>query len=386
MRLAINAVSSKRGGAVTYMANMLPELVRQLDRSDSLVVWRAKPGPTDDPWPPSVSYQEDPRSTGGEGAIGGRAYRLWFDQVKLPRILRRDRIDVLFSSANFGPLFCPCRQVLLVRNTAYFDPRFLARMENRRVRSYYRFQRWLTLRCIERADVTLFPSQAMLDLVAGTVGRVGANWRVASYGTRPDLLTPSVRSPVEGKRPLELLNVSLYSDQKNFGTLLDAVGLLQGELPGAFRLTTTAGFDRNWLGASPFFPAFRKEAALFRALRDRGCAREIEWRSYQGITELYSAADIFVFPSYTESFGHPLVEAMASGLPIVAADTPVNRELCSTAAIYFECFDARACADAIRRVARDPDLAARLRAAAILRSRDFTWERHVKALISAFRN
>src|SRR5205807_9572774 len=47
--------------------------------------------------------------------------RLWFDQVELPRILRRERIDVLFSTANFATLFCPCRQLLLVRNSLYFS-------------------------------------------------------------------------------------------------------------------------------------------------------------------------------------------------------------------------------------------------------------------------
>jgi len=53
------------------------------------------------------------------------------------------------------------------------------------------------------------------------------------------------------------------------------------------------------------------------------------------IRELYREANLFVFPSLCESFGHPLVEAMGHGLPIVAADAAVYREVCGTAALYF---------------------------------------------------
>ncbi|WP_232307896.1 glycosyltransferase [Sphingomonas hankookensis] len=54
------------------------------------------------------------------------------------------------------------------------------------------------------------------------------------------------------------------------------------------------------------------------------------------VAAMYSAADALVFPSFTESYGLPLVEAMTIGMPIVAADRPYARELCGAAGIYFD--------------------------------------------------
>src|SRR6185437_7615159 len=53
------------------------------------------------------------------------------------------------------------------------------------------------------------------------------------------------------------------------------------------------------------------------------------------ITAIYDSVDLFVFPSLCESFGMPMVEAMARGLCIVVADTPVNREITGAAGLTF---------------------------------------------------
>lgn len=385
LNVTINAISAKLGGSVTYLQNVLPYLRDRLPAdSDRLVVWRgdAKTGVAS--WPQGIEYREDALASGGIGAIPGTWRRLWFDQVRLPRMLRREHTDVLFSSANFGPLRCPCRHVLLVRNSAYFDRVYMSRMRSPRVRAYLRFQRWLTLRVMKTADMVFFPTRAMLELVAQHTGGERANWRVAHYGLRQDLFTPkSLITPPEVP-PLTLLNVSLYSDQKDFGTLLRATRLLNERRPNRFHLKVTAGFSQDWLGQSAFHPRFSAEKSLYQQLEAEGIAEDVGWKSYGQLPELYRAAAIFVFPSYTESFGHPLLEAMASGLPIVAADTPVNRELCGRAAVYFPPFDADACATSIESLSDDAASQQALVSHAMAQIRKFSWTTHAAQLVDAF--
>jgi glycosyltransferase involved in cell wall biosynthesis len=80
-----------------------------------------------------------------------------------------------------------------------------------------------------------------------------------------------------------------------------------------------------------------------------------------------------------------MAEAMSSGLPLAVADTPVNREICGEAALYFAPFSVSGMVAAIRRLDEDPALRQRLaeigRARAIER---FGWDDHVDRLVSTF--
>lgn len=102
-------------------------------------------------------------------------------------------------------------------------------------------------------------------------------------------------------------------------------------------------------------------------------ARYIGRVSDAALKALYQAAGCFVFPSRYEGFGLPVVEAMASACPVVAADIPVLREICADAVIYCDPFSPEDIADRVLRVLDDPKLQADLRVAGLARTRDMTW-------------
>jgi glycosyltransferase involved in cell wall biosynthesis len=101
---------------------------------------------------------------------------------------------------------------------------------------------------------------------------------------------------------------------------------------------------------------------------------------YESLHHLYRACDIYVSPAYAETFAHPLVEAMASGLPVVASDLPIHREVCCEAATYFPRFSCECLADAVANIAGSLQEHSRLPAG---RERviNFDWEEHVRHLL-----
>jgi glycosyltransferase involved in cell wall biosynthesis len=105
------------------------------------------------------------------------------------------------------------------------------------------------------------------------------------------------------------------------------------------------------------------------------------------LSEFYAASDIFVFPSTTDTFGNVLLEAMASGLAIVAADVPQSREVVGDeAGVFAPPGDAAAFALAIAGLVDDPARLARMRAAALARARGFGWDSVFDRLVCDYRS
>jgi len=372
MRILLNAVAAKMGGAANYIRTLARELADSEQHEFLFLV----PGSQ-----ASAIREIAPRIRVIAVDIAEQPFprRLWFDQVELSRILRRERIDVLFSTANFATFFCPCRQLLLVRNSLYFSSLYRSKIlphKSWKTRAGEALRRWLVCRSAMASDVVLTPSQAMLDELQTAVRPRGA--LVNHYGVDRQRFWPAPKT-FAAAGCVSLVFTSLYSEHKNLGTLFRA--LLELEASGQkCRLITTAD------------PGWEKIDNHIRE-SDRKLADELQRRELLELTgvlggpaldQLYARADIFVYPSVVESFGHPLLEAMAAGLPIVAADVPINREVCGDAAVYFSPFDPSECARIIDKVVGDSQFRHHLAQNGIQRVEQFRWSEHVNYLVQAF--
>lgn len=375
MKVLINAVSAKLGGAATYIQNLARTLPVLAAPGDSFVFVV----PERHLWDVDSSQI---RTIASEAAAGSYASRWWWDQVELRSILDRERPDVLFSSANFAMVRCPCPQVLLVRNPIYFSREYLQYVLPQRglaLRAETVARRWLVARSVAAADCVMTPSQTMLDDLRRYVRIPAGNASVNPYGVPKDRISLSPRAP-RTAGPLRLLWVSHYADHKNLATLLRAAQLLRQRAAFPFELVLT--LDAAGGGQHTAMP--EEERSLLRAL---GSAVKLAGvLSYENTWPLYANADIFIFPSLAESFGHPLVEAMASQVPIIASDISIHREICGDAAGYFPPREAAALANCIARLAANPAASAQLVAAGRARVNNFLWEDHVARLLTALRD
>lgn len=113
---------------------------------------------------------------------------------------------------------------------------------------------------------------------------------------------------------------------------------------------------------------------------------DLTGRADAGLRALYRGAIALAAPSYHETFGMPLVEAMACGTPAIASAASSLPEIGSTAALYVSPDDVDGWADALRRLASDAVLRDRLRIAGLNRAADFSWDASAQRHLALFRD
>jgi glycosyltransferase involved in cell wall biosynthesis len=369
VKVLVNALSARMGGIVTYTNNLLDAFER---RGVDVTIF--------------VPNEFTPRERPGIQRlnIGGYspARRFIWEQSAWYRIVSQIKPDILFSSANFGLLRSPAKQILLLREGGLFDPFYLANMTATQGLGYVAnryLRRQLMLWSARRADHIITPTHAMRDSLALWQPSILEKCTVNPYGTINDMFKPADRQ--RGWRDdgvLRMLYVSVYYPHKVPSLICRAVDRLNEAGLASHGRITMSREEMNYMNGSTFDQILIEDAAA------RGVIT-LGRHAYRALPELYNSHDVFVFPSVSETFGHPMAEAMSSGLPLAVADTPVNREICGDAALYFEPFSVSGLVAAVRTLDTNPDLRRRLsengRARAL---RHFGWEDHVDRLIETF--
>lgn len=386
LKIVINAVAAKIGGGVTYITNFLRHLnPLARDIEFEVLISPETVGKLGN-LPPNIHLITT--------RIGhaGWARRLWWEQVTLRSFLKEKKADILFSSANFGMIGCPVKQILLIQNALYFSKAFQGSILPRYsplIRVPFLLRRWLICQSARSADLVIVPSQATLNDMSRFARIPTGKTLLDPFG---QVVAPSDSGPSEMEvrtfrqtipGTIRLLYVSYYMAHKNLTTLLRAIPLLNGRGRLKFKLTTTLNpttEGANWMVTAD------TDLSLTKQTDTRDCVQLIGPLTRAETDKLYPQFDIFVFPSLVESFGFPLVEAMSNKLPVVAADTPINREICGGAAVYFSPLDSEDLARQVERVALDQPLRENLSAAGLARvSALFQWDRHVERFLAAAR-
>lgn len=376
MHLFVNSLAASAGGGLTYIRNVLPELAARTDLRVTVLL--------------SSGLREEFRSVPNIAFAEldlPLARRFWYEQSELPKLVRGSRADVLLSTGNFALRKSPAPQILLSRNSIYTSPDFY-----RDLRSRHEYRAWMDTRLraffakrsIRWADVTVAPSQAFAAELTHWTGApviaIHHGFDQKAFIRDASPLSPAVEKKLGGSdQSLRLLFVSHYNYYRNFETLIRALPILRSRLPGrSVKLLLTCH-----LSASKAPGGYHPEsaAALVKSLGVSDMIVELGTIPYPNLHQLYSKANIYITPAYTETFAHPLVEAMASGVPVVASDLAVHHEICEDAAVYFPTFSPEELAAAIVQVASSRETSHRMAAAGMERSRQFSWKKHVDQVL-----
>ncbi|TAN79874.1 MAG: glycosyltransferase, partial [Magnetospirillum sp.] len=333
-RILINAVHSKSGGGLTYLRNTLPLLAGTHHFDVHLAA--------------QADQETDIRPICAEAGVCLHVLPTWSrlatvlvqEQVTIPWLARRVGASVVFSPANYGPVFGG-RKVILLRNA--FEVTSLEERFSKRV--YWLGVKLLTQLC--------FATCRRAIVVSAHAGQTFLN--VFGLGDDPRLsvvhhgVGGTFHPPAQGEEriPHRLLAVSDIYVQKNFETLLRALALLVPDYPDI----------RLDIAGKELDPAY---AGQLRALcRTLGIEDRVVFLGSlppERIAELYRKSDLFIFPSLVETFGNPLVEAMASGIPVVCTDAAAMPEVVDGAALLAQPRDEIEMAGHIARLLNDRSL------------------------------
>ena len=321
MKILLHALGVSMGGAKRHFKNLLDELERDTRGHEFVVLGRES-------ILPSVSMAGMQFVRFEDNKCGFGLSRLFTDTVRTPALASRYGCDVIVSLTNYGPILTPVPHVVFERNALLFSPMHLRELPQPQ-RSKMRMQRQLAIASMKRAPVVVTPSRAMAELIKSDCPSLYAkDFRVLYHGFSARAMDATL-NPATSKlldRPgIKLLYPTHGALHKGFPELLRLLVELRRHLD--YTLFTTIGEESPALLCS-----------IRTQLESLGVQNNVIFTGQipqQEMGELYKRCDLMIYSSLLESFGYSMVEALGHELPIVAADTPVNREICGCAALYY---------------------------------------------------
>jgi glycosyltransferase involved in cell wall biosynthesis len=282
--------------------------------------------------------------------------------------------DLFFSVGEVAPLRMPCPSIASFRNANVFTSEVTPLTLHDRVRFVIlnRIARLSAKHC----DRIMFVSEDSARWIGESIGLPEAKRAVIHHGI--DVEQWSNAEPYTGHPRPYILSVSSIYHYKNYVRLIEAyVQVAERRSEADFPDLIMIGDDYDIEYRAQMEAARSSAGSLAERIHILGSVPYEEVKSY------CKGAQMFVFPSYLETFGHPLLEAMAAGIPLVASGIDSFREVAGDAALFAAYDSVDEFAVAIEH-ALDPNVAADLVRKGNAHIEAFTWDASVARLVNLF--
>lgn len=367
MHIAIDAhsVGAKLGGNETYAINLI-EALAEIDQSNRYTLYVTKREAIDrfaNRWANFSVKQTLPHTP------------LVRIPLTLVRELRRHPVDVLHVQYTAPPL-APCPVVVTIHDLAF-----------EHLPETFNWRSWMQMRLTVRR--TARRAAQIITVSEYSRQDISKTYGIASQRI---LVTPEAAparfSPITNETELKkvrqtygierdyILSLCSIQPRKNLVRLIEAYSLLRQSRPEVKLPQLVLAGKRGWL-----------DSETFNAAEQNVRGSDILFTGYvadQDLPALYSGAICFVYPSYFEGFGLPILEAMQCGAPVIAGNRTSIPELVADAGLLFDPFDTNALVEALKRILGDADHRAALRARGLTRSGDFSWKATAQLTLKAY--
>lgn len=304
----------------------------------------------------------------GPGAL---ARRMYWGQVELPRLARRDGIDVLWGPAHRLPLRLDPR---IARVVTIHDLVWLKTPQTMRARQRYA-EALLMTQAVRSADAIIAVSHSTADDIRKHFGRRAR--RVVVIPPSPPPLVPdasaSPRSRFGLTRPYALF-VGTLEPRKNVIRLLDAYASLDADVRRRCMLVLAG--QKGW-----------KLPDIAPEIERRGLGDSVRWLGFVTdgeLSGLYRDAMFLAMPSLYEGFGLPILEANRAGIAVLTSDLSSMPEVAGKAGHFVDPRSVDSIAAGLRRLITDGPYRETLASAALANAARYDGQRNAQDMLSLF--
>jgi glycosyltransferase involved in cell wall biosynthesis len=374
MRIAVDArwIFPQISGIGAYTVQLLENLAALDDCNDYLAVFRDSALLERTFAAPSLA--RSPRFRACLVPYGLFAPR---NQWALPRLLKRERIDLYHAPNYMMPLFpavCGARHVRCVTTIHDVIPLAFPHHAPQSMKSrLFPLYRLLMRQVARRADAVLTVSQSSkrdIEHYLRVPARRREKIRVVYNGVSEQFRPRSVeRSPAK-----TILYVGRQDPYKNLCGLIEIFAKVRRRIRGPLRLVIAGADD-------PRYPESARRAAELDVERD---ILRTGYLTPEQLVDAYAQADVLAHPSFYEGFGLQVLEAMACGLPVVCSQRSSLPEVAGEAALLVDPDDHEAFAAAIERVLTRPAVAHDLIGRGLEQAARFHWNKTARETLRVY--
>lgn len=290
-------------------------------------------------------------------------------QLFLAFYARREKIEVFHYLEPFGAIFFKNNRIVttihdlnLNKTYPWLSKYFLTRLYCEAIR----------LGVINNSKVFITDTYAIAeelkDFLYSSNKRVKIYTIPLSYDIR---FTPEKKSNLKQKH---FLCMGDFTIRKNISGVLKAYSLLPQRIRRQFKLKVIVN---NALVKYKFI-------SYIKSLNLDSYVEILEAVSLSRLIALYRGALAFLYPSFYEGFGIPILEAMACGCPVITSSHGAMKEVAGEAAYLVDPKSVRAIATAMQRIAKDKKLAKELKDKGLKRAKAFSWRETAKKTLKVY--
>ncbi len=308
-----------------------------------------------------------------------RVIKGWFapfwDQVQLPRALKKDKINLFLSPYYKKPFFTPCKSIITIHD---LNPLFLPPISMKgwfKNRLYFRTLLKLSSRKVDRIiTVSQYSKKDIVEYFRVPEEKIEVICHCVDERYRP---ISSNSEEVTSKYGIDrkfIFYFGNFNPHKNVKALIEAYYRLPQKTKDKYQLVLGGRRDRYCMSLEKMVKHLKiEERVVFTG-----------FISEEDLPAIYSAAELFVFPSLREGFGLPPLEAMACGTPVITSNTTSLPEVVGEAGILVNPYNVDEIKAAIIEVLTNSTLRNDLIQKGLERSRRFTSEKTTKQILEVF--